>query len=230
MPPCQKPLAAPWKCTRSVTGIFIIGFIFFKGFVGNNKYTDKLPYSSVRSVSALISTPWIGLHHSHTVGVWVSVKFNYSVFFQLCLWLYLNLHPQVVWPILGDTTCCIVLMMSYFICRTSQQVFVYCCVSMPMILWWVGAYAFTQCMKIVIVFPVIASSCFRTTQTKRCVALPASLFRHKHRFPLGNRHCAHSLTEISRRKQAWPQGIMEGENKRMKCLAASFSTSFLKWS
>lgn len=107
-------------------------------------------------------------------------------------------------------TYCILLMLSYFICCTKQQVFVYSCVCMPMISWWVGAYAFTRCMKIVIVFPVIASSCFRTTQTKRSVApVPASLSRHEHRSPLGNRRCAHSLTEISRRKQAWPQGIRE---------------------
>lgn len=143
-------------------------------------------------------------------------------FFQLHLWFYLHLHSQVVLGIFECThaTCCIVLMMCYFLCCTSQQVLVYSCVCMPMILWWVGAYAFTQCMKIVIVFPIIASSCSRTTQTKCCVAplspptsLPVSLYRHKQRSPLGNRCYAHSLTEISRQKQAWPQGIREGENR-----------------
>lgn len=44
--------------------------------------------------------------------------------------------------------------------------------------------------------------------------IPGSYFRLKHWSPLGNRHCAHSLTEISWRKQAWAQGIREEKSKR----------------
>lgn len=46
-----------------------------------------------------------------------------------------------------------------------------CYVYTTVTLWWVGAYAFTHCMKFVTGFPVIASSCSWTAQTKRCVAL-----------------------------------------------------------
>lgn len=68
---------------------FIVGFIL--GFVDNNKNTDNLPNPSIRSVSALTLMQW------RTVGVWVSVKFNYMVYQGVYLWLYLHPHPPVVW-------------------------------------------------------------------------------------------------------------------------------------
>lgn len=86
---------------------------------------------------------------------------------------------------------------------------------MAIILWWVGAYAFTQCLEIVIVFPVIASSCSRTTHPR---PYPPPAVPH--------RRCTHSLTGISRWKQVWPEGIRGGyKQQKTRCSSCALFLS-----